>query len=194
MNNLKQLTNDIHRKAENSPWAKLLISGDMTPEQYGTYLWNQLAVYEALENRALEKKVLSATLAKRLRRVHYINDDINYYPKIWKKFPATFEYVEYCKKIQPDQIWAHIYVRHFGDMFGGNMIKEKLPKPKPQIDNMPPSELKYPGQMYYYFENKSEIITEVRSQLNDSMVDECIYCFESATKLFNNLEKHYNVS
>lgn len=193
MNNLKELTKDIHRKAESRPWAKLMLSGDMEPIHYGTYLWNQLAIYTALENRALEKRVLDEWTAKRIRRMHYIYDDLNYYPSVQKRFPSTHAYEKYVSKIQSDEIWAHIYVRHFGDMFGGQMIKKKLPKPKPWMEKMPPSEYANPGHMYYFFEDRAELITKIRSNLKDSMLEECNYVFQSAINLFTDLENHFDV-
>lgn len=193
MNNLKELTKDIHRKAESRPWAKLMLSGDMEPIHYGTYLWNQLAIYTALENRALEKRVLDEWTAKRIRRMHYIHDDLNYYPSVQKRFPSTFAYEKHVSKIQADQIWAHIYVRHFGDMFGGQMIKKKLPMPKPWMEKMPPSEYINPGHMYYFFEDRGELITKIRSNLKDSMLEECNYVFQSAINLFTDLENHFDV-
>ena len=193
MNNLKQLTNDIHRKAEKKPWAKLLVSGDMEPIQYGTYLWNQLGIYSALENRALEKNIFDIETAKGLRRMHYIQDDLNYYPCVQKKFTTTLEYEKYVATIQEEQIWAHVYVRHFGDMFGGQMIKAKLPKAKPWMEKMPPSPWPEPGVMLYHFENRAKLITTVRSKLTDAMLEECEYVFQSAINLFTDLENHFDV-
>jgi heme oxygenase len=42
--------------------------------------------------------------------------------------PVVAQYVEYVMELEDnDDILAHIYVRHFGDMYGGQMIKKRQP-------------------------------------------------------------------
>jgi len=66
---------------------------------------------------------------------------------------------------------AHIYVRHFGDMYGGQMIANRNPGS---------------GKMYE-FNNVEELKTTVRSMLHDNMADEANRCFEFAMELFEEL-------
>ena len=68
-------------------------------------------------------------------------------------------------------ILAHIYVRHFGDMYGGQMIAKRNPGS---------------GSMYV-FEDVEELKTTVRAKLNDDMADEANRCFEFAMQLFEEL-------
>ena len=70
---------------------------------------------------------------------------------------------------------AHIYVRHFGDLHGGQMIARKVPG----------------SGEYYKFNDAEGLIAEVRSRLvnkEDLYVDEAIKCFEFATDLFKELD------
>jgi heme oxygenase len=67
---------------------------------------------------------------------------------------------------------AHIYVRHFGDMYGGQMIAKRNPGS---------------GKMYQ-FENVDELKEIVRSRLDDDMSDEANMCFQFAIRLFKELE------
>lgn len=50
---LKELTAEAHRQAETQPFVKLIFSGNITKEEYATYLYNQYAAYEILESHAL---------------------------------------------------------------------------------------------------------------------------------------------
>ena len=74
------------------------------------------------------------------------------------------------------KLYAHIYVRHLGDLSGGQMIMRKTPGPN----------------RYYKFKHQEvgdykRIVREtINSYLNvyeHSVLPEATFCFESATKL-----------
>ena len=65
-----------------------------------------------------------------------------------------------------------MYVRHFGDMYGGAMIAKRIPG----------------SGMMYKFENVDTLKTTVRGMLDDSMAPEANRCFEFAIRLFGELE------
>ena len=73
---------------------------------------------------------------------------------------------------------GHIYVRHFGDMYGGNMISKRIP---------------YGLHSMYQFDNKKELIEYVRGKLNEDMADEAKKVFKYATTLFRELEQEYDL-
>ena len=52
MNNLKELTWEQHKAAERQPFVKVLLSGNINPKLYATYLWNQYIKYKELEHLA----------------------------------------------------------------------------------------------------------------------------------------------
>ena len=70
-----------------------------------------------------------------------------------------------------DDILAHIYVRHFGDMYGGQMIRKRQPGS---------------GKMYDFIDVE-DLKTTVRAKLKDSMADEANRCFVFAMQLFEEL-------
>ena len=72
---------------------------------------------------------------------------------------------------------AHIYVRHFGDLFGGQMMKKVV------VGS---------GKMYD-FKNRSELIKELRSRLDDSLADEANKVMLWAIELFKALEKRFDL-
>ena len=55
---LRDLVKEVHTEAENSPFAKLLMSGDISKKQYAHYLYQQEPMYHALEKRADELDLL----------------------------------------------------------------------------------------------------------------------------------------
>ena len=56
---LRDLVKEVHQEAENSPFAQLLMSGNISNNQYANYLYQQEAVYTALERRADELGLLN---------------------------------------------------------------------------------------------------------------------------------------
>jgi len=87
--------------------------------------------------------------------------------------PVVIAYEKHVHNLDNDGLLAHVYVRHFGDMYGGQMIRKRNPGS---------------GKMYD-FDNVEDLKTKVRSMLKDSMADEANKCFEFAIQLFTELEK-----
>lgn len=195
---LKKLTDSAHRKAEQSKWAQLLISGTMTNRQYGQYLYNQLQAYSALETRAHELNLFNKyPILKSIARANCIAADLAFFKYHTGLEKSTLDYMDYTTTLTEEEVLAHIYVRHFGDMHGGQIIKSKLPKPN--LESIPPdsdrgiiaSEDWWTN--LYTFENKYEIIKEVRSMLTLDMADEANICFNYAIDLFYDLEKYFDL-
>ena len=110
---------------------------------------------------------------------------------------STLDYMEYATELSEEDVLAHIYVRHFGDMHGGQIIKSKLPEPNleafpPDSDGHRPVTEEWWTNIYT-FENKYEIIKEIRTMLTLDMADEANVCFECAINLFYDLEKRFDL-
>jgi heme oxygenase (biliverdin-producing, ferredoxin) len=177
MSKLKELTWANHQKAERTEHARKLLKG-MLPEEYHCYLYNQYVQYAALESIAKGKGVLEgiehiARASNILKDMIELENEYNILRHIELLCPVVAQYVEYVMELEDnDDILAHIYVRHFGDMYGGQMIKKRQPGS---------------GTMYD-FENVEELKTTVRAMLNDEMADEANTCFEFAMQLFEELD------
>lgn len=177
MSKLKELTWENHQKAERTSHARKLLKG-MTPEEYHRYLYNQHIIYSALETQASGWGVLVGI--EDIKRAQHIKRDIEELEKDHQiqgnpelVCPVVNEYVSYIMNLTDyNRLLAHIYVRHFGDMYGGQMIAKRNPGS---------------GHMYN-FENVKEIEERVRSRLKDEMADEANRCFEFAMQLFEELE------
>lgn len=169
---LKDLTKEHHTNAETQPFVKVLFSGNIDPKLYATYLKNQHPMYEILEVCAMPHGLLSGL--PDIRRAPAILSD---FVELWgddetlpKMCPVTQKYIDYIMSIKddPKKLMAHIYVRHMGDLAGGQMIAKRVPG----------------SGKYYQFENADELKVAIRERLDDSMADEAKVCFEFATQFF----------
>lgn len=175
--NLKDLTWENHKRAERSGFAKILLSGDITPQLYHKYLINQFYNYNLLEMKLRSRGFPPALQG--VYRAEWIRTDINeleetyglcYSESLLTK--STVEYISYIDTIDDlDTLVAHMYVRHFGDMYGGAIIKKRVPGA---------------GRMYD-FVDKENLKADLRALLSDDMAEEANVCFDYAVKLFEEL-------
>ena len=70
-----------------------------------------------------------------------------------------------------------IYVRHMGDLSGGQMIAKRTPGA---------------GNMYQFDEDVDILKDKIRTRLDDSMAEEAKICFEFATELFQQMSVSNN--
>lgn len=175
MSKLKELTFEHHAKAERTVYARKLLKG-MTPEEYHRYLVNQHEIYMSLEVFAHKIIDQFPEIQRSLRIADDIIEleheyDIKWHPNLL--CDVVDEYRKHVSKLNDKGLLAHIYVRHFGDMYGGQMIKKRNPGS---------------GKMYD-FQNVEELKAKVRSMLTDDMAEEANKCFEFAIKLFEELNE-----
>ena len=174
---LKDLTYEQHKRAETRPFVKILFSGSIDPKLYATYLKNQHPMYEILEVCAMPHGLFNGL--PEIRRAPAILED---YIELWgkdnpetpKMCPIVDEYIRYILSIKddPKKLMAHVYVRHMGDLSGGQMISKRVPG----------------AGKYYQFGDEPEKIKEaIRAKLDDSLADEARVAFEYATRLFEQM-------
>lgn len=177
MATLKELTWEFHKNAERSDFARKLLKGQLSTEKYAEYLFNQYHVYEALERWAKKAGLLNGI--EDICRADAIKQDIDFLMhggfKLKPSSVRCADWYHHLYTFKPELLMAHIYVRHFGDLHGGQMIARKVP-----------------GEGHYYKFNDAEgLIAKVRSRLEgkeDLYKDEAIKCFEFATELFKELD------
>ena len=173
MATLKELTWEFHKSAERSNFARKLLKGQLTESQYAEYLYNQLFIYEALEQWAEHAGILKGI--EGICRAEAIKEDFNQLGGNFTIKSSAVDYKEHLYKLHeydPEQLLAHIYVRHFGDLHGGQMIAKRVPGK---------------GRMYKFDKGHDELKELVRARLDDSMADEAKLCFDFATKMFQQL-------
>jgi heme oxygenase len=172
---LRELTKEAHTNAERQEFVKILFSGKINPKLYATFLKNQHPCYEILEVCAMPHQLLHGL--PDIRRAPAILSD---FQELWseadgepKVLSTTERYIKYIISIkdQPERLMAHIYVRHMGDLAGGQMIAKKVPGS---------------GKMYQ-FENPEILKMAIRERINDDMAEEAKVCFGFATDLFKEM-------
>jgi heme oxygenase len=176
MSKLKELTHEAHKSAETKPFVKVLFSGKINPKLYATYLKNQHPCYEILEVCGMMHGLLNDY--PDIRRAPAILSD---FQELWgddqstpQMCPVVDEYIKYILSIKddPKKLLAHLYVRHFGDLSGGQMIAKRVPGS---------------GRMYQFGDEPEKIKEILRAKLDDSLADEAIICFDYAGKLFEQM-------
>ena len=181
---IKELTKEIHQNAERQEFVKTLMSGTIRPELYAIYLYNQLQCYSVLEKYGMANDLFRQTPG--LQRAENIHRD---YKKLWPDLsnppritPSTQAYVKHIETIQddPEKLYGHIYVRHLGDLSGGQMISKKVPV-KRYYDFL--------GKGQEYKRIVKEIINEYLNTYQINVMAEVTYCFESATELFKEMNE-----
>jgi heme oxygenase len=174
---LKELTKDNHSNAERQEFVKILFSGSIDPKLYATYLYNQFPMYELLEVCAMPHGLFAGL--PDIRRAPAILAD---YMELWgsdnpdspKIVPVVDEYIKYILSIKhdPKKLMAHIYVRHMGDLSGGQMIAKRVPGA---------------GKYYEFDGDPNEIKNILRAKLSDDLADEAKVCFDFATRFFEEM-------
>ena len=174
---LRELTAEKHHDAERTVFVKELLSGSITEERYATFLFNLHPIYHVLESFAMINGSMDGL--DDLCRANSIYED---YLELWKDTkppelcPTVDSYLKYIKDElapNPDRLFAHIYVRHMGDLAGGQMIAKRVPGS---------------GTMYK-FENGEELKNKIRSKLNDTMGDEANVAFDFAISLMKDMNE-----
>jgi len=173
---LRDLTHEAHQNAERQEFVKIMFSGKINPKLYAAYLKNQHPQYEILEVCAMPLGLLNGL--PDMRRAPAILED---FVELWGKdtveqptiLPVVQEYIKYILSIKDDprRLMAHLYVRHMGDLAGGQMIAKRVPGS---------------GKMYQ-FEDPDALKAAIRLKIDDDMAEEAKVCFEFATKFFKEM-------
>lgn len=175
MSSLKELTWEAHKNAERQAFVMDIFKGIVDKQLYAEFLYNQHAVYDILEATAMMHGIFNDVPT--IRRAPNILQDFN---ELWGDNPApelktsTHRYIKHIFSIKEDaqKIMAHVYVRHMGDLSGGQMLKKKVPGS---------------GTLYQFDGDVQELKEKIRAKTDDSMADEAKICFEYATELFKEM-------
>lgn len=172
---LRDAVKEKHDKAEKHPFVVLLMAGCLSQEAYAEYLFNQAMCYCALERKADEYSLLDDI--EGIKRAHLIERDAEELGRNARIHDSTREYIQYLDTVPKDQLWAHIYGRHFADLYGGQMIKKVAPG----------------SCRMYEFEDRAGLIAKVREKLSDDLADEANRVFDFALRLFDEVSDAYNL-
>lgn len=182
MSNLRELTKEAHRSAERTSFMNRMLKKQITPYQYYVYIKNQLFVYTNLEYLGNSVGIFDGDMKHLMRGPNLLNDVLQM--EVENSFPespileSSHEYVRYIETLggDRDRLFAHIYVRHMGDLSGGQMIKKLVPGPT---------------NLYEFDGDVEDLKNLVRSQLHDGLEAEAKVCFIMVQKFLEELEAYF---
>jgi len=181
--NLRKLTLENHKNAERTAFLRRILKKNITPYQYYLYLSNQFLMYSALEYYADKLGIFDGV--EEVKRSCNLRKDIEELEREYGfETPvvtdAAQEYYEYViNDISEDyvKLLAHLYVRHVGDLSGGQIIKKLVPGS---------------GNHYEFDCDVETLKQKFRKKMDDTLADEAKVCFEMIEKFLKELETRVN--
>lgn len=176
---LKDITKDLHHEAETTAFAKLLLSGKIGKEDYRNYLYNLMAVYNPIEWYCKRQGFLdSMPDLPRLNSIYADFQELDDGSYCYLT-PATLAYQAYLHAIGNDPerrhlVKAHLYCRHMGDLFGGQIIKKQVAH--------------ISSGKFYDFDNADSMKTSIRTLLTDDLGNEARTAFKYAIDMMRDLD------
>jgi len=170
MNTLKEATKEKHAIAESLPFIKSIFEGTVDRVQYCDYLYQLHFVYYTLENHGCNLGLFN-DIEDLLRASFVRKDFVELASKNYKNIcnSETNKYLKYLDDIFYDDIYnrrnrimAHIYVRHMGDLFGGQQLSKLVPG----------------SASMYKFNNLVHLISEMRKRTSIDMAAEANIAFD----------------
>jgi heme oxygenase len=177
LSTLKELTAEVHAEAESQPFIKSIFAGNVDKDKYTDYVYQLFHVYGLMEILASKHGIFDGI--ENLKRANAAQRDWTELCEgitttIFNIKESTLKYMQYLDSIKddPKKLLAHVYVRHMGDMFGGQQLAKLTPGN---------------GHMYK-FEDIPSLVKAVRSKLDISLADEAIIAFKHNIEMV----KEYN--
>ena len=137
-------------------------------------------VYSAIEYFA-ELSFLLQDL-KDIKRTSYIYKDLYElgHTVMEPILPATEKYRQHIVDLyysdRKKDIFAHVYVRHMGDLYGGKAIAKRVPG----------------SGKAYQFEDRPGLIKAIDAKLSFDLVDEALNGFDLSMGIFDELQEKIN--
>jgi heme oxygenase len=142
---LKEAIAERHSLAEKMPFNQKMFNGELSPTEYAHYLKTQWEIFSALESHfSLPHPGFERSMA--------IQADLDELGLETKPIQAAETYVTFLKRLSQEDANAHIYLNYLALLFGGQMMKTKVPGS---------------GKMYA-FDQVPELVASVRRIQKDS--------------------------
>lgn len=171
---LRELTQPKHDIADKLPFLDKVFNKTATKEEYLNYLVQMEPLYQTLETKANEYGILKDFPGiERYARIKADREELE--ADIGKTFTVMPETQAYCKYLSeltdPKKIMSHVYVRHMGDLFGGQTLKNRVPG----------------SARWFQFDNVRELILKIRGVATPDLADEANVAFDSSINILSKL-------
>ena len=165
---LKEATSEKHRIAERMPFNVRMFKGQLGKNEYLLYLIQQKHIFETLEQDALPHPALN--------RKDAVNADIAELTAAGavpgEVLEATASYAGYLNSLDGPGRLPHIYLHYLALMYGGQMMKSKVPS----------------AGNIYDFTDMQDAIQAVRKVQQDAWAEEVNRGFDYTIAIFEQLE------
>lgn len=166
---LREAIAELHSKAEKMEFNQRMFRGELSTDEYIKYLYQQIAIFDAIEADELPHPSLA--------RVEKVREDIlelNPIFDIMQVLPITTAYSHYISTLTKEERLPHVYLNYLALAYGGQMMKSKTPGS---------------GRMYD-FENMHEAVGAIRAIQKDEWADEVNKGFEYIITIANELQNN----
>jgi heme oxygenase len=174
--NLREATAIKHKLAERMPFNLIMFDGKLTQLQYLEYLKSQHKIFEKIESIILlpNEFLRSGKIYQDIVEMNlaYYNGN-NQNNIIDQETKIADSYCNYLSTLDEETIWPHVYLNYLALLFGGQMMKSKIPGS---------------GKMYD-FENSQEVIKIIRERQKDEWADEVNKGYDFIIDIFEKLHK-----
>ena len=160
---------------EHLPFVQYLLKGSITTDHYVTYLAEMLAIYQCLEDLAPQAGLFKDI--EQLLRASAMQQDLaelapDYQTEL---LPSTQIYLQHLHSLsvspRRSQLFAHVYVRHMGDLYGGKMISRVVPG----------------SGLWYQFDNRAELAKRFNEKITLDLADEALIAFDHFGNIFTDM-------
>jgi heme oxygenase len=179
---LRSVTHEKHQQVEQLPFVQYLLKGNITKSDYIVYLAEMLSIYRQLETLAADVGLFDG-LAELPRTANMQADLDELAPGHTTELcPSTKTYLDYLSMLhrseKSHQLFAHVYVRHMGDLYGGKLISRVVPG----------------SGRWYKFDNRSQLAQTFAQRVSVDLADEALTAFDHFGNIFTDLWTRVNTA
>jgi heme oxygenase len=176
MTTLQQATRELHTRAERTPLMQCLIKGNMSRSMWADLLYTQYVIFGSIEDRV-------AFDVHELHRAQRAFSDWQALGCSLPKccLPSLDTLALRLRSCDLEQIWAHVYVHYLALLYGGQIIRQRLPSDIPTT--------------LFEFQDPEACKLYVRSHVDTHLAQEACDSFSLTIEYYNELYRfHQNNS
>lgn len=173
MLSLKDAIAEKHSLAEKMPFNQRMFKGELSKEEYIAYLCQQLGIFDAIEKYELPHPSLNRVDGVLEDIKELFGADENQSLEI-DLLDSTEQYRNYLLSLNNEELLPHIYLNYLAIMFGGQMMKAKIPGS---------------GKMYEFDGDVREIAGSIRAIQKDEWADEANKALDFNIAILDELQR-----